>query len=85
MYCSSNAICILYIKATFSNPHISQPQILAMQIVADGYQWVTTLIVHYQPFQACIYYSHLHPLQAANSCRNSRLVVDEDDVKWVKN
>ena len=28
---------------------------------------------------------HLHPLQAANCCRNSRLVVDEDDLKWVKN
>ena len=27
---------------------------------------------------------HLHPLQAANCCRNSRLVVDEDDLKWVK-
>ena len=26
----------------------------------------------------------LHPLQAANCCRNSRLVVDEDDLKWVK-
>ena len=26
---------------------------------------------------------HLHPLQAANCCRNSRLVVDEDDLKWV--
>ena len=25
-----------------------------------------------------------HPLQAANCCRNSRLVVDEDDLKWVK-
>ena len=29
--------------------------------------------------------SHLHPLQAANCCRNSRLVVDEDDLKWVTN
>ena len=28
---------------------------------------------------------HLHPLQAVNCCRNSRLVVDEDDLKWVKN
>ena len=28
---------------------------------------------------------HLHPLQAANSCRNSRLVVDEDDLMWIKN
>ena len=26
---------------------------------------------------------HLHPLQAANCCRNSRLVVDEDDLKCV--
>ena len=28
---------------------------------------------------------HLRPLQAANCCRNSRLVVDGDDLKWVKN
>ena len=28
---------------------------------------------------------NLHPLQAANYCRNSRLVVDEDDLKWVAN
>ena len=27
---------------------------------------------------------HCHPLQAANCCRNSRLVVDEDDLMWVK-
>ena len=27
----------------------------------------------------------IHPLQAANCCRNSRLVADEDDLKWVKN
>ena len=27
---------------------------------------------------------HLHPLQAANRCRNSRLVVDEHDLLWVK-
>ena len=26
-----------------------------------------------------------HPLQAANCCRNSRLVVNEDDLKWVAN
>ena len=26
-----------------------------------------------------------HPLQAANCCRNSRLAVDEDDLKWVEN
>ena len=28
---------------------------------------------------------HLHPLQAANCCRTSRLVVDEDDLMWFKN
>ena len=27
-----------------------------------------------------IHYCHLHPLQAANCCRNSRLVVYEDDL-----
>ena len=34
-----------------------------------------------QPFQAWIYHCHLHSLQAANCCRNSRLVVDEDDLR----
>ena len=28
---------------------------------------------------------HLHPLQAANCCRNSRLVVHEDDLMYFKN
>ena len=36
-------------------------------------------------FQAWIYNCHIHPLQAANSCRNSRLVVDEDGLKWLVN
>ena len=27
-----------------------------------------------------VYHCHLHPLQAAKCCRNSRLVVDEDDL-----
>ena len=31
-----------------------------------------------QPFWDRIYHCHLHPLQAANCCRNYRLVVDED-------
>ena len=30
-------------------------------------------------------WANLHPLQAANCCRNSRLAVDEDDLKWLKN
>ena len=28
---------------------------------------------------------HLYPQQAANCCRNSRLVADEDDFMWFKN
>ena len=28
---------------------------------------------------------HLNPLQDANCCRNSRLLEDEDDLKWVTN
>ena len=28
---------------------------------------------------------HLHSLQVGNCCRNSRLVVNEDDLMWVKN
>ena len=38
-----------------------------------------------QPFQSSIYYCHLHPLQVENCCRNSRLVVNEDDLMWVEN
>ena len=32
---------------------------------------------------ALIYHCHLHPLQAANCCRNSRFKVDKDDLMWV--
>ena len=35
----------------------------------------------FNPFNPC----HFHPLQAANCCRNSRLVVDENDLNWVTN
>ena len=44
-----------------------------------------------ETFKAALTLSNLnlplspHPLQAANCCRNSRLVVDEDDLKWVTN
>ena len=38
-----------------------------------------------KPFQAWICQYHLHPLQAANFCHNSRLVVDENDLKCVAN
>ena len=42
-------------------------------------------LARYQPFQAWIYHCHLHPLQAVNCCRNSRLVVNDYDLKWVGN
>ena len=42
-------------------------------------------MVALKPFQARIYHCHLHPLQAANCCRNSQLVMGEDDLMWVKN
>ena len=32
-----------------------------------------------------MYHCHLHLLQATNCCRNSRLLVDEDDLMWFKN
>ena len=32
-----------------------------------------------------ISHCHLYPLQAANCCRNTRLVVDEDDLMCVTN
>ena len=44
-----------------------------------------------QPFVLCLtlsslnFHCRLHPLQAANCCRNSRIVVDEDDLKSVAN
>ena len=40
---------------------------------------------HTVAYLVMFYNCHLRPLQAANCCRNSRLVVDEDDLKWVKN
>ena len=43
------------------------------------------LVIFIQPFQAGIYHCHLYPLQAANCCRDSRLVVDEDDLMWFEN
>ena len=44
-----------------------------------------TIKCYINPFEPEFTNCHLHPLQAANCCRNSRLVVDEDDLMWVKN
>ena len=38
-----------------------------------------------KPFEAQIHHCHLRPPQAANCCRNSRLVVDGDDLQWLAN
>ena len=39
--------------------------------------------IYWLTLSSLIYDCHLHPLQAANCCRNSGLVVDENDMKWV--
>ena len=41
--------------------------------------------IHFQTSFSLTLHCHLHPLQAANCCRNSRLVVNEDDLMWFKN
>ena len=51
------------------------------QIIRLRNTCITCTRLHW-PFQAWIYHCHIHPLQAANCCRNSRLVVDEDDLMW---
>ena len=43
------------------------------------------LVPHYLTLSSLNLPLSSHPLQAANCCRNSRLVVDEDDLKSVKN
>ena len=40
---------------------------------------------HLYALTLSVYHCHLQPLQAANCCRNSRLVVVGDDLMWVKN
>ena len=47
--------------------------------------YVVISSLYFLPVQARIYHCHFHPLQAANCCRNSRLVVNEDDLKRVAN
>ena len=44
---------------------------------------IVNYVIYILPFQAWIYHCHLHPLQAANCFRNSRLVVDENDLNLV--
>ena len=44
----------------------------------------TEIIQRFNPFRS-EFTSHLHPLQAANCYRNSRLIVNEDDLMWFKN
>ena len=49
-------------------------------VATHNFKWVKT-----QPFQAWIYHCNLHQLQAVNCWRNSRRVVDEDELKCVAN
>ena len=81
------------------NPHSLQPSRCIKEYFWISAEWlnflhlrtvliITIFVFHLpplKPFQAWIYHCHLHPLQGANCCRNSRLVVDEDDLMWVKN
>ena len=52
----------------------------SLQVVYRG-QYKLLVFVKFNPFKLLIYHYHLYQLQAANCCRNSRLVVDEDDLK----
>ena len=51
----------------------------------DGWHWqqcfycISTL----SNLNLLFWHCHLHQVQAANCYRNSRLAVDEDDLKWV--
>ena len=47
--------------------------------------WIRTGKISLTLSSLNLHHCHLYPLQAANCCRNSRPVVDEDDLKWVKN
>ena len=38
-----------------------------------------------KPVEAWVYHYHLHPLHAVNYSCNSKLVVDEEELKWVTN
>ena len=51
---------------------------LVQRLVSAGW-WLKTT------FQAWIYCCHLHKLQTGNCCRNYQFVLDEDDLKWVRN
>ena len=59
---------------------------VSLNILLSQFYYHINSIKHdaYQPFQARVYHCHLHPLQAENCCRNYRLIVDEDDLMWVK-
>ena len=45
-----------------------------VRMVADWKRYVFAAVINLYKYSR-----HLHPLQAANCCRNSRLVVDVDD------
>ena len=60
--------------------HSSSHQTIALRLRLDIVAKIMVVFNSFNP-KAWIYHCHLHPPQAANCCRNSRLVVDEDDLK----
>ena len=56
-----------------SHRHLAYIFPLLFMCIQSNYSGTLTL-------SSLILHCHLHPLQAANCCRNSRLVVDEDDL-----
>ena len=63
----------------YTMEYISQTQV----IFSDMKLWIAVAGRNFKSLE--IQKDHLHPLQAVNCCRNSRLVVDEDDLTWFKN
>ena len=59
----------------YTHLHQSSLNSRVPQITWQGEDRYTDSLNPFRPF---------HSLQAANCCRNSRLVVDEDDLMWVK-
>ena len=69
-----------YVLQNFTNMHFQSLEVL-YRVCETQLQMIQSI----KPFQAWINHCHLHPLEAANSCCDSRLIVDDDDLKWVTN
>ena len=83
-----------FIKAYLEPVHVT-PSFIKCSKSSCAYFWEETVstpfsfkttrpLNDYDITHSSLYHSNLHPLQAANCCRNSRLVVDEHDLMWFK-